>query len=683
MMRLFDLSRLRFNRMLNYQHLPFLILLAVNLIIGSLVFQDYGMSWDEPLFYRYADAIGYAYSISERLSGTFDLQNAYGPSADDHKTYGPAYLLLTKRLVDGLGLFSQARQSDLWHLVNFGAFQAGLVFFYALAHRWMERWAAFSATLFFATQPFIWGHAWINPKDVPFMVFFLAAVWAGFRMVDYLSVPSPLRQKTGSRLEKPQTDWVPAFGYYSPRTARFLKLFGFSVPVFCTMVLAVVIFSQPLQAGLASLISDLYHAPHSSLGGRFFALIAPNAGEIAVEDYISKGMALFIRGRTVLVTLALVLLPAGMLAVFWPAAVQRAWKRLLGILSPLPSMPKLWVRGHSTRRAACSILLAAVCLGLLSSIRILGPLAGGLVLLYFLLRHEQRALWEIGLYGLAAGLVMYLTWPYLWEAPLARFVEVARHMSSNPQILSVLFNGVEYPSNRLPVSYLPVLLGATLTVPVWPLFLAGLAAAAVYIAAGKLDWRSFISLLLWFSLPFTYVIAQRPPMYDSYRHFIFILPPVFIIAGLAFQFARHKTGPVISSLLLLALIVPGATGIARMHPYQYTYYNELVAGVGGAFRRFETDYWLTCYREIMEQVNTSASRPAVLFVHRQPAIAREYAAPEFDVRHFDADDDATFPGSLLLLSSRTGVDMKIYPDAPELYRVGREGAIFCLIRQMQ
>ena len=53
------------------------ILLAVNILIGLLVFRNYGYSWDEPLFYDYADALGYAYTPREWFSGDFDLQLAF------------------------------------------------------------------------------------------------------------------------------------------------------------------------------------------------------------------------------------------------------------------------------------------------------------------------------------------------------------------------------------------------------------------------------------------------------------------------------------------------------------------------------------------------------------------------------------------------------------------------------
>jgi hypothetical protein len=62
----------------------FAALWLASLLAGMLVFRDFGLGWDEPLFYRYSDAVGYAYSIPAWLSGSFDLTQAYGPSAEDH-----------------------------------------------------------------------------------------------------------------------------------------------------------------------------------------------------------------------------------------------------------------------------------------------------------------------------------------------------------------------------------------------------------------------------------------------------------------------------------------------------------------------------------------------------------------------------------------------------------------------
>ena len=165
---------------------PIYILLAANILVGLFVFRDYGLSWDEPLFYDYADALGYAYSPTEWFSGHFDVDNSYGSSGDDHKTRGPAYLFLAREPVYLLKAFGFDLASA-WHLVNFLFFQLGVYFLYRLSTRWMKPSAALAASALFSWQPLLWGHAFINPKDPPFLVFFLGSVCLGFEMVNSIA----------------------------------------------------------------------------------------------------------------------------------------------------------------------------------------------------------------------------------------------------------------------------------------------------------------------------------------------------------------------------------------------------------------------------------------------------------------------------------------------------------------
>jgi hypothetical protein len=287
------------------------------------------------------------------------------------------------------------------------------------------------------------------------------------------------------------------------------------------------------------------------------------------------------------------------------------------------------------------------------------------------------------IYGIVALLALYFAWPYLWSSPLARFIDVLQHMSHNPKILPVLFKGVVFPSDKLPVTYLPVMLGITLTWPVWPLFITGLALVGLKFKSRQVDWRSITPIIIWFFVPFVYVLILRPPMYDGYRHFLFILPPVFIVSGLAFQVILERLRKSWTyALTLMVLIVPGVIGLVRLHPYEYTYYNLLVGGTGGAFRHYETDFWLTCYKELMAQVDERVATGTTIFVHRQPSIAKEYAAQGLIINRFDPDDDRTFPGSLLLLTTRANVDLSLHLEAPEIMNTGREGAVFCLVKDI-
>jgi 4-amino-4-deoxy-L-arabinose transferase-like glycosyltransferase len=520
------------------QH-PILILLTVNLLVGIFTFRNYGLSWDEPLFYDYANALPYAYSPKEWFSGNFNLEKAYGISGTDHANRGPAYIILARPVVlaiESLG----ADNASAWHLVNFLTFQLGVYLLYRLAKRWMSPTAALASAALFAWQPLLWGHAFINPKDPPFLVFFLGAVCFGLEMID--------------KVEKLHRE-----------EAKNMKL---------------------------------------------------------------------IKG-------------------FWKS------------LGP--------------------ILLSAFFLGIATSIRVLGPLAGLLVGIYALTRFNTDILKRLAIYGILALLVAFVAWPYLWTNPLQKFIEVFGFMSDNPTQLQVLFNGQLYRADELPRRYLPLLLGLTLTEPVFPLFLIGLPLAfwkklkTIHADNWSLITDYFL-LLLWFLIPFAYVILRKPPMYDGYRHFLFILPPLFIFAGFAFEklFEFVKSRWVVAALTLL-LFTPGIYGFIQLHPYEYAYYNSLAGGTGGAFRTYETDYWLTCYKEAVEQFK---ERDAQLFIKREPYIAEYYANDNITIRDYRTEFGNIQSSDFVLVNTRANEDLKTFKDAPVVLQIRRGDAIFCEIKQI-
>ena len=148
-----------------------------------MTFRSYGLSWDEPLFYDYGEALKYAYTPANWFSGNFDVTQSFGSSGSDHANRGPAYLLVAMpffSLWKGLGFDS----ASAWHLTNFLTFNLGIYLLYRLASKWMSKESALAAAALFTFQPLLWGHAFINPKDIPFLTFFHGAVFFGFEMVD-------------------------------------------------------------------------------------------------------------------------------------------------------------------------------------------------------------------------------------------------------------------------------------------------------------------------------------------------------------------------------------------------------------------------------------------------------------------------------------------------------------------
>lgn len=243
--------------------------------------------------------------------------------------------------------------------------------------------------------------------------------------------------------------------------------------------------------------------------------------------------------------------------------------------------------------------------------------------------------------------------------------------------------GKEYHGYELPRRYFPVMLTITLTEPTWPLFLFGLYTTSVNFFRQKVDRIKMFTLFLWFGMVFLLLITINPPNSDGYRHYLFILPPVFLFAG----FALNKILAVVKNLwgksaVIMVILLPALWNNVALHPYQYTYYNSFVGGTEGAFRRFETDYWLTCYKESMDELNQTTSQHTRIFVKREAYIAAYYARPDLSIIEYREEFISARQGDLLLINTRTNEDESVIKDAPILSSIGREGAIFCVVKQV-
>jgi hypothetical protein len=200
---------------------------------------------------------------------------------------------------------------------------------------------------------------------------------------------------------------------------------------------------------------------------------------------------------------------------------------------------------------------------------------------------------------------------------------------------------------------------------------------------------SLTLVLAYFLIVLAYVLLRKPAMYDGMRHFFFILPPIFIFIGFAFEFLIDKLTHLLRSPawlyagLGLLLIAPGINGIIRLHPYEYAYYNSFVGGTDGAFRSYETDYWLTCYKEAVNEINSRVTAPTRLFVYREASIAKNYTNDLFDVQDLRKKHDPVQPGDYILINTRSNEDQKIFNDEQSVMEIKRGNATFCIIRQVR
>ena len=153
----------------------------INIIIGLFIAHDFGMSYDEPDYYLYAQNTVDAYKSFFAIAYT----PVFGPH--DLPNYGPAFIIFPELAIRFLKLFfPNISAVSFWHFSYFFIFQLGGVCLYALVRRWFDRWSAWGILLLYTSQPLLWGHAFINPKDIPFMAFFLFTLWSGFGLADSL-----------------------------------------------------------------------------------------------------------------------------------------------------------------------------------------------------------------------------------------------------------------------------------------------------------------------------------------------------------------------------------------------------------------------------------------------------------------------------------------------------------------
>jgi hypothetical protein len=120
-----------------------------------------------------------------------------------------------------------------------------------------------------------------------------------------------------------------------------------------------------------------------------------------------------------------------------------------------------------------------------------------------------------------------------------------------------------------------------------------------------------------------------------------------------------------------------------------TYFNAFVGGVAGASGRYETDYWLSSYKEAVEWINHRASRRTGQRLRILVAIdgyARDCAAaflkPGVEMREVPGirpGGEVPRGFDYYVGTTRYGAD-RSYSDSPIVHRIGRDGAVFTVIR---
>jgi hypothetical protein len=214
--------------------------------------------------------------------------------------------------------------------------------------------------------------------------------------------------------------------------------------------------------------------------------------------------------------------------------------------------------------------------------------------------------------GLVLGyLVMGLIWPWSIMEPGNPFEALTYFSHFFEKPWKEMFDGAIVSVPDMPWSYLPTLFALQLP----EIMLVAMAGAVIgtfaLLPRSEVPARRktiLLMLTLAATLPLAIAMVKRPALYNGIRHFVFVIPPMAVLGGVAFAWtmerlrANHRAWqPVVLATFCFGLALPLAEMI-RLHPYQYTHFNHIAGTVRAADDRFMLDYWGLALKQASDEL---------------------------------------------------------------------------------
>jgi len=279
-----------------------------------------------------------------------------------------------------------------------------------------------------------------------------------------------------------------------------------------------------------------------------------------------------------------------------------------------------FLHGMLIRRAAW-LLVSAVLWGLALGSKINAvsvPIVIAPMVISWLRAQARRPAsikWSLLAYPFLALGILFLAWPYFWQNPLDRLSDFRSFLVqwgyAGPMVWQVS------PARDVLV-----------TTPVLTLIFA-LAGLVTSVWRGHPFGRpAILTLLLWLLVPIVRSSLPGVLNYDVIRRFMEYAPALAIFAGIGGAaliewmsrtrwLSRHRFSWAIRTAVAVGFLSP-LVAIWRYFPYEGTYYNILVGGLGGAQRlklEESTDWGLSGYQEGIDWINRYAEPNSYLIVH--------------------------------------------------------------------
>jgi 4-amino-4-deoxy-L-arabinose transferase-like glycosyltransferase len=203
-------------------------------------------------------------------------------------------------------------------------------------------------------------------------------------------------------------------------------------------------------------------------------------------------------------------------------------------------------------------------------------------------------------------LMFFALWPWLWLDPIGRALAFFGFHLTHADVPAFYLGE---PYREAPFHYPFVITLVTIPVVSLVVILIGIARshrgrtapATLYIAMSAL-------------VPLIVVAMPGIPKYDGARLFLTAFPFLALLLGrglaaLLERLSGSRARRAALGAYALGLVATTVPAMAKVHPYEFCYFNELVCGYRGAFALgFESEYWGSSYRALIPWLNQNADK---------------------------------------------------------------------------
>jgi hypothetical protein len=285
-------------------------------------------------------------------------------------------------------------------------------------------------------------------------------------------------------------------------------------------------------------------------------------------------------------------------------------------------------------------------------------LAGGGFLLMSLkgplsLAHVlTRKLIPLAIATVVAYATMLPFWPYVLLNPVTGLITAYQEMVKFKTSGSVFIAGQYVDITQPPYWYLPHLMSVQLPEILLLLATGGLLIGVLLTLRSTRKMLSLNSITLAMAIvvvaiafPVAFAIIKHSTLYDNFRHFLFVLPPLVIICALTLNYVFSKVPLLVGVFIWMAALGWTLSYLHisyQLHPYQYVYYNGFAKCVDDPKLHYDLDYWATAFKEAVsileKRVASSTSSPnAVKVSSSEPQELIEFYLKNNKILNFEKE----------------------------------------------